>query len=101
MQSHVFCARESSLINVEETCFSNHIYKDFNSLPDLIFIFNAFNSHTFLKQLKNVGLITIATTNDPKLIVLVDYPIILNIFSYFINYFILNSYSQLILLNKK
>ena len=100
MQLNSFNIRELTVFNISKACFSNHLYRDFSCLPDLIIIFNSMKHYLFLKQLKKLGILTIVTIEDMLAIPLIEYPILLGSFSYFINYFMLNIYSRLVQLTK-
>lgn len=93
--------KQQSLVIHSNGFFSNYLYqKIFKHIPDLLLIFKYHKSYIFLKELKYLGIPTIGLINSSTINSLVEYPICLNTFSYFIHFFLLITYSKLILLNR-
>lgn len=86
--------------DVYKGIFSNHLYiKETITIPDLFLIFDYSDYTSFIKELKTLGVIVVGIVKKSNSL-LCDYPIILNDSSYFTKFFILNTYSKIILLNK-
>jgi len=99
-KSNFFLRENINQYDIYKGLFSNHLYiKNNMIMPNLFLIFNSNRYHLFIKELKSIGILTIGVINKDSLITC-EYPIVLNDFSYFSNFFLLNIYSKIILLNK-
>jgi hypothetical protein len=101
-KSIFFYIREKCLISYFNGFFSNFLYHYvfMRSLPDLILFFNSNKNNIFLKEIKQLGIPCIGTTNILKFVPLIEYPLCFNFQSYFINFFFLKIYSKLIFIHK-
>jgi hypothetical protein len=96
-----FLIRETSLSSYTSGYFSNQF--TINSkvlLPDLVLVFNIHNSLLLLKELRSLGVPVIGIVNDELSLFLIEYDLVLNSSSYFINFYILRSYSRFMQLVK-
>lgn len=82
--------------------FSNFLYRNSEKYkPDLIFTINSNQQLIFLKETKKLSIPTIGFTTNKTIFTVIEYPIYLDIDSYFLNYFLLQLYSKLIVATKK
>jgi ribosomal protein S2 len=101
MESSLFNLNPLKITKLFKGSFSNQLYKQLlNSQIDLVLIFKPEKYYFSLKEFKNLGIPTIATTTNPFLVPLIEYPVYLNAESYFLTYFLLNIYSKCIIVNK-
>ena len=101
-KSIFFHLREKCMISYLNGFFSNFLYKYvfIDTLPDLVLFFNSHKNSTFLREIKQIGIPSVGSTNISTLVSSTEYPLCFNFQSYFINFFFLNVYSKLIFLNK-
>jgi hypothetical protein len=96
-----FLLRKSSILEIKKGIFSNHIYAKYKTvLPNIAVIFNINKHYSFIKELKALGVPIIGILEKSDIFLFIEYPIFLNSFSYFLNYYILALYSQICLISK-
>ena len=82
--------RENNLLEVSKGIFSNHLNNQYSTFPDIVLIFDFNNNYSYIKELKILGIPIVGVIEKSSIVSLIEYPIILNIFSYFTNFFLLS-----------